>query len=75
MLACKGIFAKPSMSQACNARIGRKPNDCVARVTAYIIAHFLPKCNMQLFDNCPHKFKKVREICVIKFNKKEEMLC
>ena len=27
---------------------------------------------MQLFDNCPHKFKKVCGIFVIKFNKKEE---
>ena len=27
---------------------------------------------MQLFDNCPHKFKKVRGISVIKFKKKEE---
>jgi hypothetical protein len=27
---------------------------------------------MQLFDNCPHKFKKVRGTCVVKFKKKEE---
>ena len=27
---------------------------------------------MQLFDNCPHKSKKVRWIYVIKFEKKEE---
>jgi hypothetical protein len=27
---------------------------------------------MQLFDNCPHKFKKMCEFIVIKFKEKEK---
>ena len=38
MLACKGIFAKPSISQPHEVRRARQRKDLVTRLSAYIIA-------------------------------------
>ena len=41
MLACKGIFAKPSMMQLRNAQDSEAVKICFANFPAIIIPHFL----------------------------------
>ena len=44
MLACKGIFATPSITQACESTGRAKPETCESKSYCVIITHFSPDC-------------------------------
>ena len=44
MLACKGIFATPSITQACESTGKAKPETCESKSYCVIITHFSPDC-------------------------------
>ena len=63
MLACKGIFAKPSITHVRKAHIGQRPKTCLARLYACIIPYKSGFVN-ENSKNIIYKFQATQLPCI-----------